>query len=145
MNQQITTLSSAQRKSTPKPIIKGDGAQHLDASPQATSTIKINTSQDNTNVQKLKIFTEPSSGLNNQIQETFRETMEIISSLKEEIDLIGEQTKIKLEHNNRQIEQSSDIVTRKLMLEIEPLQNEMSLLKEKEAQLNKEVEHAIGR
>ena len=71
--------------------------------------------------------------------------MEIISSLKEEIDLIGEQTKIKLEHNNRQIEQSSDIVTRKLMLEIEPLQNEMSLLKEKEAQLNKEVEHAIGR
>ena len=39
----------------------------------------------------------------------------------------------------------TDIVTRKLMLEIEPLQNEMSLLKEKEAQLNKEVEHAIGR
>ena len=71
--------------------------------------------------------------------------MEIISSLKEEIDLIGEQTKIKLEHNNRQIEQSADIVTRKLMLEIEPLQNDMTLVKEKEAQLNREVEHAIGR
>ena len=31
------------------------------------------------------------------------------------------------------------------MLEIEPLQNDMTLVKEKEAQLNREVEHAIGR
>ena len=36
-------------------------------------------------------------------------------------------------------------MTRKLMLEIEPLQNDMTLVKEKEAQLNREVEHAIGR
>ena len=44
----------------------------------------------NGNVSKLKIFTDPSSGINAQIQETFRETMEIISSLKEEIDLVSE-------------------------------------------------------
>jgi len=62
------------------------------------ATIKINSVADGVggNISKLKIITDPSSK-NIQVEETFRETMEIISSLKEEVDLLSEQTKVKFE------------------------------------------------
>lgn len=80
-----------------------------------------------------------------KVQETFKETMAIISSLKEEVDLLSEQTKARFENQTKLAVQERDVMAKKILLEMEPFKTDITYLKERELSMSQELSLVIGR
>ena len=57
-----------------------------------------------------------SAAINESVDRTFRETMEIISALKEEVDLMGENIKFSENRLQKKINESSEATMRKVTM-----------------------------
>ena len=88
-------------------------------------------SQSSLSHSKLKGDAPPDSFV--QVQEAFKETMTIISSLKEEVDLLAEQTKARFDNQAKTTLQERDLILKRVLLEIEPLKADTSFLRDRDS------------
>jgi len=58
--------------------------------------------------------------------------MAIISSLKEEVDLLSDQTRMRFDNQNRVNLQERDLLVKRIMMEVDPLKADVGYLKERE-------------
>ena len=77
--------------------------------------------------------------------EALKETMNIISALKEEVDSQAQATKALIEATNLQVKHQSDFTFRKIMNEIEPIKADVMLLKSRDSLAPTDVEQKISK
>ena len=77
--------------------------------------------------------------------EALKETMNIISALKEEVDSQAQATKALIEATNLQVKHQSDFTFRKIMNEIDPIKADVMLLKSRDSLAPTDVEQKISK